>query len=66
VQPGEDDDDEYAVFPKDDWSEERTVRIKFLKELFFFLKYKQCQCLLSKDNSTAMYTDLKILHPGGI
>jgi hypothetical protein len=32
----------------------------------FFLKYTQWQCQLSFDDSTAMYKDLKTLHPGGI
>jgi hypothetical protein len=33
---------------------------------FIFLKYTQWQCILSYDNSTAMYKSLKTLHPGGI
>jgi hypothetical protein len=32
----------------------------------FFLKYPQWQCILSYDNSTAMYKFLKTLHPGRI
>jgi hypothetical protein len=33
----------------------------------FFLKYAQWQCILSFNwNSTAMYLDLKTIHPGGI
>jgi hypothetical protein len=39
-----------------------------LKNIFkhFFLKYTQWQCILSYDNSTAMYKFLKTLHPVGI
>jgi hypothetical protein len=35
-------------------------------EALLFLKYTQWQCILSFDNSTAMYKDLKPLHTGGI
>jgi hypothetical protein len=43
---------------------------EFKKNIFnrlFFLKYKQWQCILSYDNSTAMYKSRqKTLNPGGI
>jgi hypothetical protein len=35
-------------------------------KFYFSLKYTQWQCILSFDNSTAMYKDLETLHPGGI
>jgi hypothetical protein len=38
----------------------------FFKKNFIFLVYTQWQCILSYDNSTAMFKFLKTLHPGGI
>jgi hypothetical protein len=38
----------------------------FFGRIYFFLKFAQWQCILSLDNSTAMYKDLKTLHPSWI
>jgi hypothetical protein len=44
---------------------EEFIFILFSGRVYFY-KYTQCQCISSFDNSTAVYKDLKTLHPGGI